>query len=276
MDGRARESGAIRPERTHAPAALMIVGTGGHLTIRRGPSPKGEPCPWTAGVSRCGTVEDVRSGPGRCCWRSPRRRSGWPGAEPQGPPQGGAGPGGRPGQGRPPGARATARTSGGAGPTRSSAGRISRSGPTTSSSGCSAPTRPRSPRSTIRRGRRQRPGRHADPRGQPSRKDFEEPVAELKGQGLAEHLQGEGYAVLSMDLRGQGQNPRRALTPERPAARWPRTSRPPTSSCSTATTGATQPGQARRDRRWARGPTSPPPGPTSPARPSRPRAGPAT
>lgn len=45
-----------------------------------------------------------------------------------------------------------------------------------------------------------------------SRKDFEEPVAELKGQGLAEHLQGEGYAVFSMDLRGQGQNPRRLLS----------------------------------------------------------------
>jgi Serine aminopeptidase, S33 len=45
-----------------------------------------------------------------------------------------------------------------------------------------------------------------------SRKDFEEPVEELKGQGLAEHLQAEGYAVLSMDLRGQGQNPRRVLT----------------------------------------------------------------
>ena len=44
-----------------------------------------------------------------------------------------------------------------------------------------------------------------------SRKDFEEPVAELKGQGLAEYLQGEGYAVFSMDLRGQGQNPRRVL-----------------------------------------------------------------
>lgn len=44
-----------------------------------------------------------------------------------------------------------------------------------------------------------------------SRKDFEEAVLELKGQGLAEHLQGLGYAVLSMDLRGQGQNPRRVL-----------------------------------------------------------------
>ena len=45
-----------------------------------------------------------------------------------------------------------------------------------------------------------------------SRKDFEEPVAELKGAGLAEHLQEEGYAVFSMDLRGQGQNPRRVLS----------------------------------------------------------------
>jgi alpha-beta hydrolase superfamily lysophospholipase len=45
-----------------------------------------------------------------------------------------------------------------------------------------------------------------------SRKDFEETVAELKGQGLTEHLQEEGYAVFSMDLRGQGQNPRRALS----------------------------------------------------------------
>ena len=44
-----------------------------------------------------------------------------------------------------------------------------------------------------------------------SRKDFEEAIAEFKGQGLAEHLQMEGYAVFSMDLRGQGQNPRRAL-----------------------------------------------------------------
>ena len=50
-----------------------------------------------------------------------------------------------------------------------------------------------------------------------SRKDFEEPVVELKGRGLAEHLQGLGYAILSLDLRWQGQNPRRALTKdERP------------------------------------------------------------
>jgi hypothetical protein len=50
-----------------------------------------------------------------------------------------------------------------------------------------------------------------------SRKDFEDAVQELKGQGLAEHLQSLGYAVFSMDLRWQGQNPRRALTAnERP------------------------------------------------------------
>jgi hypothetical protein len=45
-----------------------------------------------------------------------------------------------------------------------------------------------------------------------SRKDFEDAVHELKGQGLAQHLQGLGYAVFSMDLRGQGQNPRRSLS----------------------------------------------------------------
>jgi len=45
-----------------------------------------------------------------------------------------------------------------------------------------------------------------------SRKDFEEAVTELKGLGLAKHLQEEGYAVFSMDLRGQGQNPRRVLS----------------------------------------------------------------
>jgi alpha-beta hydrolase superfamily lysophospholipase len=45
-----------------------------------------------------------------------------------------------------------------------------------------------------------------------SRKDFEDPVSDLRGQGLAEHLQGLDYAVLSVDLRGQGQNPRRALS----------------------------------------------------------------
>ena len=40
-----------------------------------------------------------------------------------------------------------------------------------------------------------------------SRKDFEDAVLELKGEGFAEHLQGLGYGVFSMDLRGHGQNP---------------------------------------------------------------------
>jgi dienelactone hydrolase len=47
-----------------------------------------------------------------------------------------------------------------------------------------------------------------------SAKDFEDSVSDLKGKGLAEHLQDEGYAVLTMDLRGQGLNPRRTRTPE--------------------------------------------------------------
>ena len=45
-----------------------------------------------------------------------------------------------------------------------------------------------------------------------SSKDFEDPIAELKNQGLAEHLQGAGYAVLSFDLRGYGANTRRAMS----------------------------------------------------------------
>ncbi len=45
-----------------------------------------------------------------------------------------------------------------------------------------------------------------------SSKDFEEPIGELKGQGLAEYLQGQGYAVLTFDLRGHGANLRRPLT----------------------------------------------------------------
>jgi hypothetical protein len=50
-----------------------------------------------------------------------------------------------------------------------------------------------------------------------SRKDFDDAVQELKGQGLAGQLQSLGYAVFSMDLRWQGQNPRRALAAnERP------------------------------------------------------------
>jgi hypothetical protein len=45
-----------------------------------------------------------------------------------------------------------------------------------------------------------------------SSKDFEDPVEELKKQGMAEHLQGLGYAVLSFDLRGHGANARKALS----------------------------------------------------------------
>ena len=45
-----------------------------------------------------------------------------------------------------------------------------------------------------------------------SSKDFEDAIAELKGEGLAPHLQGLGYAVLSFDLRGHGVNARRPLS----------------------------------------------------------------
>jgi len=45
-----------------------------------------------------------------------------------------------------------------------------------------------------------------------SGKDFEDPIADLKNQGLAEHLQAEGYAVVVLDLRGYGDNPRRAVS----------------------------------------------------------------
>jgi len=45
-----------------------------------------------------------------------------------------------------------------------------------------------------------------------SRKDFDDPIGELRGEGLAVHLQNLGFAVLSLDLRGQGQNARRAIT----------------------------------------------------------------
>lgn len=47
-----------------------------------------------------------------------------------------------------------------------------------------------------------------------SSRDFEEPIAELKGQGFAEHMQSIGYAVLAVDLRGHGANVRKALTPQ--------------------------------------------------------------
>lgn len=45
-----------------------------------------------------------------------------------------------------------------------------------------------------------------------SGKDFEDPISELKDQGLAAHMQDLGYAVLLLDLRGQGANARRALS----------------------------------------------------------------
>ena len=51
-----------------------------------------------------------------------------------------------------------------------------------------------------------------------SRKDFEEPIAELKKVSLAEDLQKQGYAVLAIDFRGHG-----ASVPRRTLARgdWP-------------------------------------------------------
>jgi len=47
-----------------------------------------------------------------------------------------------------------------------------------------------------------------------SSRDFEEPITDIKGQGLAEHLQSLGYAVVAVDLRGHGSNVRKALTPQ--------------------------------------------------------------
>jgi pimeloyl-ACP methyl ester carboxylesterase len=47
-----------------------------------------------------------------------------------------------------------------------------------------------------------------------SSEDFEEPIADIKGEGLAEYLQGQGHTVLSIDLRGHGANPRRPTTPK--------------------------------------------------------------
>lgn len=47
-----------------------------------------------------------------------------------------------------------------------------------------------------------------------SSKDFNEPIADLKGVGLAEHMQAQGYAVLLFDLRGHGENLRRPLGPK--------------------------------------------------------------
>ena len=45
-----------------------------------------------------------------------------------------------------------------------------------------------------------------------SAKDFQAPIDDLKGANLAEYLQEQEYAVLLLDLRGQGQNPRRELS----------------------------------------------------------------
>jgi pimeloyl-ACP methyl ester carboxylesterase len=42
-------------------------------------------------------------------------------------------------------------------------------------------------------------------------KDFEEPIEELKGKSFAEFLQEQEYAVLVLDLRGHGSNPRREV-----------------------------------------------------------------
>jgi pimeloyl-ACP methyl ester carboxylesterase len=45
-----------------------------------------------------------------------------------------------------------------------------------------------------------------------SSQDFEDPIPDLKGVGLAEYLQSVGYAVLAVDLRGYGANPRKAMS----------------------------------------------------------------
>lgn len=45
-----------------------------------------------------------------------------------------------------------------------------------------------------------------------SSKDFQDPIADLKNKGIAEALQAQNYAVLLIDLRGHGANPRRNLS----------------------------------------------------------------
>ena len=46
-----------------------------------------------------------------------------------------------------------------------------------------------------------------------SSKDFDEPIEDLKGKSLVRYLQQQGFALLTIDLRGHGGNPRHALTP---------------------------------------------------------------
>ncbi len=53
---------------------------------------------------------------------------------------------------------------------------------------------------------------HETGRGR-SGKDFEEPIEDLKGKSLVRYLQDQGYALLSLDLRGHGGNPRHPITP---------------------------------------------------------------
>jgi hypothetical protein len=45
-----------------------------------------------------------------------------------------------------------------------------------------------------------------------SSKDFEDPIDDIKGQSFAEHLQEQDFAVLLLDLRGHGGNPRHEVS----------------------------------------------------------------
>lgn len=42
-------------------------------------------------------------------------------------------------------------------------------------------------------------------------KDFDDPMADFKDKGFAQHLQSQGYAVLLLDLRGHGANQRKEI-----------------------------------------------------------------